>query len=71
MYKIAVSVICYDNEEEVLDFCALLEVSLIWKYHAIVCRDIENEVLRRYCFIMRSDLYRRIELCWCFINIKR
>lgn len=53
------------------DFCALLEVSLIWKYHAIVCRDIENEVLRRYCFIMRSDLYRRIELCWCFINIKR
>lgn len=52
-------------------FCALLEVSLIWKYHAIVCRDIENEVLRRYCFIMCSDLYRRIELCWCFINIKR
>lgn len=40
-------------------------------YHAIVCRDLENEVLRRYCFIMCSDLYRRIELCWCFINIKR
>lgn len=70
---IAIYLIIYIKEtiECQTDFCALLEVSLIWKYHAIVCRDIENEVLRRYCFIMRSDLYRRIELCWCFINIKR